>query len=213
MGAPWLYDATRHPESAAFVVRHRSCAEAFAHGIAWVTSLTLAIFSGIVIFLNLNASPFPIAQCAIASALFVLVAAMGDWALANSKAYLSYAYMALMYGLWIALIWTSVMCRATIPAGLEYIEENWYLLQAEVVIPFTTQLDQKANYAVRGSARGALTAHVASAAAAHTPQRRRRPAARTASAALARAHPQRTHYPHPPTRPPAATSPLPCSSS
>lgn len=149
MSAPWLYDSQRHPEGAAFMVRHRSCAEAFAHGIAWFTSLVLFVFSGVVIFLDLDASPYPLAQCVLSGVLFVLVVGPGDWALANSKAFLSYAYMASLYGLWVALIWTSVMCRATTPAGLEYIEENWYLLQAQVVIPFTTQLDQKANYQAR----------------------------------------------------------------
>ena len=151
MSTPKLfYDDTRHPAAAAFIVRHRSCAEAFGHGLASLTSLVTCVFSGVAWYFAVGASDYPLGLCVLTGVLWLLVTFAGEYAVANSKANTTYAYLVTLYSLWVSIIWTASMCYTIIPSGVEYVEENWYLLQTKVVIPFTTQLDQKVQFTVRG---------------------------------------------------------------
>lgn len=148
MRPPWIYDTKRHPEAAVFIVRHRSCAESFTHGLAWVSSLSTALFAGVAVYFGLNASVYTDALAGLCGALFVAVSLAGEWALANNKAFLSYLYMATLYGLVIAIIWAAAMCKSDIDQGVQFIDEAWYVLQTKTALPFTTQLDQKVQFTV-----------------------------------------------------------------
>ena len=149
----WVYDAGRHPAAAAFIVRHRSCADAFAHSLASLSSLVTCIFAGVAWYFAIGASVYPLALCIIMGAVWVLVTFAGEYAVSHSLAWSTYSYLVLLYGLWVAVLWTSAMCLVTVSSGKQFIEDNWYLLQNKVVIPFTTQLDQKVQYGVSSGAR------------------------------------------------------------
>jgi len=57
-----------------------------------------------------------------------------------------------MAGHWwlaIALMWAGLAAYSHIDRGKELIQDNWFILQTKVLIPFTTQLDSKINFGQR----------------------------------------------------------------
>lgn len=150
MTTKWLYDVARHPASASWTVRHRGCAESFAHTLAWVSSLITCVFSLVAWFFAVGATDYSLALGVVTGVLWLVVFFVGEWAMYQNKPMMSYAYAVSLYGLWAATIWCAAMCKTDILSGIEYYEENWYLVQTQVLLPFTTLLDQKLQFAVRG---------------------------------------------------------------
>lgn len=108
-GSVWFYDVRRHPASAALHVRHRICADQFAHVLTWVFALFACIWAIVyIVMINVGNDYF----IAIASLSFVdwfLLCILGEWAMRNGKGGIAYTYVALLFGIWASLLWLAAV--------------------------------------------------------------------------------------------------------
>jgi hypothetical protein len=128
------------------VIKHRLCLDYFLHNVSWIFSLAVGLFGVYATLFATGSSPylFVVAVLGVASIPWLW---FGEWAMGERLAPLTYAYMA---GLWwyiVALLWAGSASYVHIRQGQEFIEETWYEMQAQVLIPFTTQLDLKRSLA------------------------------------------------------------------
>jgi hypothetical protein len=116
-GSVWLYDNRRHPVSAAHVVRHRVCADTFMHILTCLSALTLCVWSVVNYVLLGVWGDYLLTLAVLGGVTFALVAFAGEWAMRNGRGMLCYAYLALTYCIWVAMLWTAAVGVVSIPQG------------------------------------------------------------------------------------------------
>jgi len=124
------------------VIKHRLCLDYFIHNVAWLFSLFSLLWSGIIVLLAANASPY-LFYITLLNLIMIPWLWYGEWAMGDRLAGQTYLYLV---GLWwyiIALLWVGSAAYVHIRQSQEFIEETWYQMSAELLIPFTTELDQK----------------------------------------------------------------------
>ena len=124
------------------IVSHRLCIDHFLHHCAWVFALFTAGWAAVGGFFAVGASNYFYGTAAIALTL-VLTLWYGEWALTERLHRESFAFLCALWWLLVALLWSASAGFVQIRASQEFTEENWYALQTAIIIPFTTQLDQK----------------------------------------------------------------------
>ena len=124
------------------IVSHRLCIDHFLHHCAWVFALFTAGWAAVGGFFAVGASNYFYGTAAIALTL-VLTLWYGEWALTERLHRESFAFLCALWWLLVALLWCASAGFVQIRASQEFTEENWYALQTAIIIPFTTQLDQK----------------------------------------------------------------------
>jgi hypothetical protein len=133
------------------VVVRRKCVDIFINMTALLMSLATGAFGAYatVFDFGTQATPYHAVIAGLGFGLFVW-SRMGEWVLGdpsapNGRPVESYSFMVLQWWLCVALMWAGIADYAQMRRAQEFIEENWYILQAQIVIPFTTQLDSKIN--------------------------------------------------------------------
>lgn len=115
-GSVWCYDARRHPSSAALHVRHRICADQFAHVLAWFMSLVAVACAAVYLIIVGVAMDYFIAIAALAGANWFLLCILGEWAMRNGQGLIAYLYVMAVYGIWVSLLWLGSMVVVNIRA-------------------------------------------------------------------------------------------------
>jgi len=124
------------------IVAHRLCIDHFLHHAAWVFALLTAGWAAVGGFFAVGATPYFYGTAGIALAL-VFALWYGEWALTERLHVEGFAYLCALWWLMVALVWCASAGFVHIRESQEFTEENWYALQTAIIIPFTTQLDQK----------------------------------------------------------------------
>lgn len=130
------------------VARERTCVDVFMNSASLAFSLATGAYGAYATVFDFGtaANPYHSAVAGIAFALLVW-SRVGEWCLSDvspqGRPIETYVFMVVQWWLAIAMMWAGIADYVQIRRATEYIEENWYILQTEVVIPFTTQIDSK----------------------------------------------------------------------
>jgi hypothetical protein len=130
------------------VARERTCVDVFVNSASLALSLATGAYAvyATVFDFGTAATPYHAIIAGLSFALLIW-SRVGEWSLTDAtpqgRPVETYVFMVVQWWLAIAVMWAGIADYVQIRRAQEYIEENWYILQAEVVIPFTTQIDSK----------------------------------------------------------------------
>ena len=123
--------------------------------VGYLFALATFVYSLVCVFLDfqLLVTPYHAAVAGISGGLLVWVR-FGEWAMSDQRQFYgrvneTYIFMVGQWWLCIALVWAGLADYCQIQRGQATIEDNWFVLQTQVLIPFTTELDSKRDFRTR----------------------------------------------------------------
>jgi hypothetical protein len=135
----WFFDESKPVFP---VINHRFCLDYFFHHVAWIFSLIIAIWAAAAAFLAVGAMDYLYYVAAIA-AFGVGVIWYGEWALSERLHSASFVFLCSTWWFMIGLLWSATAALVHIQSAQQTVEDQWYVMQSQIIIPFTSQLDQK----------------------------------------------------------------------
>jgi len=135
----WFFDESKPVFP---VINHRFCLDYFFHHIAWIFALVIAIWAAAAAFLAVGANDYLYYVSAVA-AFGVGVLWYGEWALSERLHSASFVFLCIIWWFMVALMWSATASLIHVPNAQQTVEDQWYVMQSQVIIPFTSQLDQK----------------------------------------------------------------------
>jgi hypothetical protein len=135
----WFFDESKPVFP---VINHRFCLDYFFHHIAWIFALIIAVWAVAAAFLAVGANDYLYYVSAV-SAFGVGVLWYGEWALSERLHSASFVFLCSVWWFMVALMWSATASLIHVPNAQQTVEDQWYVMQSQVIIPFTSQLDQK----------------------------------------------------------------------
>ena len=125
--------------------------------VGYLLCLTTFIYSIACFFLDFQVAltPYNAVVLGVSAALLAWMK-FGEWAMTDKRQFYgrvteTYVFMVGQWWLSLALFWAGLAGYCQIRRGQGFLDDHWYLLQTQVLIPFTTQLDCKQNYELRAT--------------------------------------------------------------
>lgn len=127
------------------VVKHRLCIDYFLSYAAWLFVLITFLWAFVATLLSAGLSLYFLA-CGLITLALLPCASYGEWAIAAHDVGHVYTYAVAQFWLALALVWSAGAGYVHLRQGKEVIEETWYALSTQIIIPFTTQLQFKSQF-------------------------------------------------------------------
>ena len=134
-----------------------SCVDSFVTGLGYGMCLATCIWAIVCFALDfyVAVTPYHLAVALLSLALLVWMK-FGEWAMGERRQFYGrttevYVFLVGQWWLLVALMWAGIADYCQIRRAQETIEDNWFVLQTQLLIPFTTELDCKRNVEVRSS--------------------------------------------------------------
>ena len=125
--------------------------------VGYLLCLATFIYSIACFFLDFRVAltPYNAVVLGVSAALLAWMK-FGEWAMTDKRQFYgrvteTYVFMVGQWWLSLALFWAGLAGYCQIRRAQGYLDDHWYLLQTQVLIPFTTQLDCKQNYELRAT--------------------------------------------------------------